>query len=125
MATECFRCGDTGHVYADCPQAQAPGTAHGANTRPWCGLCDERTRLLAANADWTVMVRCPDCHPLRGRQLKQHLRCAGCKQVIYAWDHERCGEHQAPGGGTRGAPEETLAAVRQRMGWPPSSAVKP
>jgi hypothetical protein len=33
-------------------------------TLPWCGRCDERTRLTT-NAD-DMVCRCPDCHPLAG-----------------------------------------------------------
>jgi len=42
------------------------------------------------------MVRCADCHPLRGQLLKQHKRCHSCKMVIHEWDTNPCGLHSSP-----------------------------
>jgi hypothetical protein len=38
---------------------------------PWCGQCDEQTRLIAleSNDGKPMMKRCPRCHPLAGEGL--------------------------------------------------------
>jgi hypothetical protein len=41
--------------------AGAPRTAETKPKPPWCGVCDERTRLT----DDDTPRYCPDCHPLR------------------------------------------------------------
>lgn len=50
----------------------------GSSRGPWCGRCDERTRLLEApmlegslegSLDHPTLTRCPECHPLRSEPL--------------------------------------------------------
>jgi hypothetical protein len=41
-------------------RASPPGPADRAAKPPWCGKCDEATRLLGDDEP----RRCPDCHPL-------------------------------------------------------------
>jgi hypothetical protein len=44
--------------------AELPAPPRGAMVRPpWCGACDERTRMLGCY-DGDVPSRCPRCHPL-------------------------------------------------------------
>lgn len=58
---------------------------------PWCGTCDQRTRLHE-RADGRL-ERCPHCHPTPSRQLSQYARCGGCRTTIYRWDSNRCEDH--------------------------------
>jgi hypothetical protein len=45
--------------------AELPASPGGAPARPpWCGACDERTRMLG-RYDGETPSRCPRCHPLR------------------------------------------------------------
>jgi hypothetical protein len=83
-------CGDSGHVASACPNTAISGAA---GKPPWCGSCDERTRLVDLG---DTMRRCR-CHPLRGRMLPQHRGCPSCGEVIYAWDHAGCDNHQPVG----------------------------
>ena len=55
----------------------APG---GAVVRPpWCGACDERTRMLG-QYDGNTPSRCPRCHPLAtGTGLMQRRSCTGAE----------------------------------------------
>lgn len=87
---KCFGCGEEGHIEPYCPHAAA---LDASGKPPWCGLCDERTRLLGL----AVASRCPDCHPQRGRSLRQHRKCPRCHVTVYAWDEESCGSHAGPG----------------------------
>lgn len=114
--TGCFHCGSDEHFSRNCPQAQAAANTTGTNRPDWCGECDLQTRLVDHG---TFMRRCPDCHPKRHQPLPQHRRCGGCKRIICAWDHERCGGHrdvQGSGAG-RGVPDPELASLRRQMGW--------
>jgi hypothetical protein len=44
--------------------AELPAPPGGAPARPpWCGACDERTRMLGVY-DGNTPSRCPSCHPL-------------------------------------------------------------
>jgi len=87
---KCFRCGEAGHLSANCPKhAQMQLTAPEIAV-PWCGICDPRTRLMRGTEPTS---RCPSCHPLRHKMLPQHARCKGCRKIIYAWDTADCGLH--------------------------------
>lgn len=94
--TECYRCGSDDHLVRDCPlNYQPPATTPPKPSKPpWCGQCDERTRLVTV-ADGR-MARCHACHPLRGQELAQHKICPGCHHRVYAWDQQLCGNHQEP-----------------------------
>jgi Zinc knuckle len=81
----CFNCGTRGHVAADCPAAVSD------KRPPWCGGCDQATRLLDYG---THMQRCAKCHPLAWKPLEQDKRCGGCHQLVYSWDKLPCGSHQ-------------------------------
>jgi ribosome-binding protein aMBF1 (putative translation factor) len=88
----CFSCGDTGHIAAECPNSEA------LDTRPaWCGICDRRTRLVTINIDTGAVKRCPECHPNRRKHVAQLHRCNACKCLVYEWDNARCGHHEMPG----------------------------
>jgi phage FluMu protein Com len=86
MAIKCFGCGGEGHIEPNCPNTSF--TANG-----WCGICDERTRLIDLG-DKTG--RCTVCHPLRGQQLKQHRKCPRCHMTVYEYDGAPCGQHASP-----------------------------
>jgi len=86
----CHECGDSGHIARECPNLTHVSEGR-ASWPPWCGECDEKNRWL----DMSDRVRrCPRCHPLRGRDLKQHHICGNCKQRIYTWDQAPCSDHQ-------------------------------
>lgn len=94
----CFRCGQTGHLRAQCPQdSPAPAPTSQSDRPDWCGECDRRTRLIDHG---DRMQRCPRCWawPAKGtypgQLLPQHKRCGGCNQVIFTWDQMPCGKHQ-------------------------------
>ncbi|WP_433225494.1 hypothetical protein [Actinomadura formosensis] len=58
--------GDLADIVAaalDLEAAPAPTPGHPGDRPPWCGECDERTRI-AGEPD--APRRCPACHPLRG-----------------------------------------------------------
>lgn len=72
MAPTCFECGTSGHIAADCPNAEASD-----NRPPWCGICDRRTRLVTVDRELGTVRRCPSCHPLRLKPLAQHKAMTG------------------------------------------------
>ena len=87
----CFGCGGKGHIERECPNRQL---ASGPADKPmWCGRCDRRTRLIESNG---LAARCQECHPLAHMHLAQHVRCPGCRVIVYAWDVNQCGEHSSP-----------------------------
>jgi len=86
---KCFNCDQEGHAAYDCKWENEIGDPGG--DRPWCGVCEPRTRQLHAS-DGTLS-RCPDCHPLRDKMLPQHTRCKGCRTIIYIWDTADCDRH--------------------------------
>ena len=90
MPATCWDCGETGHVVADCPNAAFTGTSDGKP--PWCGACDERTRMFGLD----VAHRCPVCNPNRRQSLKQHRKCPSCHQTAHEWDNAPCGSHSGP-----------------------------
>lgn len=99
----CYGCGDKGHLEAECPNTGIDTTGK----PPWCGFCDERTRLI----DGGLVARCQQCHPLRHQMLKQHRRCPRCKMAVYEWDNGECGNHAAPTAPDRRPGREHIDAV--------------
>lgn len=103
----CFNCNEPGHLAASCPaRSEKAPTEWTQTTRPpWCGNCDQRTRLID-HGDYAA--RCRDCWAWpergthRGQQLAQHTTCGGCGDTIYAWDANPCGKHQTLGIDRRG-----------------------
>ena len=90
MAFNCWECGATGHVGAECPNIEQIGDG-----RPmWCGTCDERSRHWYD--DQGRAHRC-QCHPLSHLPLKQNRRCPSCKATVYIWDLAPCDQHQPVG----------------------------
>jgi hypothetical protein len=88
---QCFECGDEGHIARECPNL---GIVGADGKPPWCGSCDEITRLVDLG---DTLMRCRQCHPLRGRMLAQDRRCPRCHEIVYVWDQAACGSHQAVG----------------------------
>jgi len=86
----CHTCGIKGHLAAECPTAAYLGDD---KRSPWCGFCDEITRLIDAG---DIVARCQVCHPLRHQQLRQHRKCPHCKATVYEYDHNPCGSHAGP-----------------------------
>jgi hypothetical protein len=87
----CFGCGGKGHVERECPSNVIVG---GQPDKPlWCGTCDRRTRLIEIHG---LASRCPQCHPLSHQNLAQHIRCPGCRVIVYSWDNNPCGKHSSP-----------------------------
>ena len=84
---KCYGCGDDGHIEPNCPNA-----VFDDGRPPWCGFCDEKTRLIDGGA---LVSRCQQCHPLRHRQLRQHRKCPHCHMTVYLWDNEECGSHSS------------------------------
>lgn len=104
----CFGCGQPGHVKADCPQRRPaprakPPAREETGDVPWCGQCDQNTRLVALDPDQTVMTRCRHCHPHAAR-LAQFRPCLSCGQVVYVWDTYACGHHIVTGRHLTGQP---------------------
>lgn len=92
MAGPCGVCGDEGHYAAACPVADDV-----LDTRPpWCGQCDQRTRL-AVTAGRDALRKCPNCHPAAQKPLQQYRRCGGCRTAVYQWDTAECGSHHEIG----------------------------
>ena len=106
MPATCWDCGETGHVVADCPNAAFTGTPDGKP--PWCGICDERTRLLDGG---TPVTRCQTCHPDGRKQLKQNRKCPRCHVTVYEWDNGDCGSHSGPHVPDKRPPRETIDAI--------------
>lgn len=101
----CFDCGDDGHIAANCQNTPAAGSG----TRPpWCGFCDETTRLIDAG---TLVSRCQQCHPLRHQQLRQHRKCPHCHMTVFKWDNEKCGSHESPSAIGRRPDRERIEAI--------------
>jgi hypothetical protein len=76
---------------------------------PWCGICDERTRLIVTGDDQAG--RCQECHPLRHQHLRQHRRCPSCKMIVHEWDNEPCGRHSSPVAKDRRLPIEEIREI--------------
>jgi hypothetical protein len=85
----CYGCGTKGHFESECPNAGIDGDGKS----PWCGICDERTRLIDQG---DTVTRCRQCHPLRGRQLRQFRKCPLCHATVCEWDNAPCGSHSGP-----------------------------
>ena len=85
----CHRCGSKGHFESECPYAAIASDGK----PPWCGFCDEWTRLIDHGS---TVSRCQECHPLARQQLKQHRKCPHCHVTVYDWDHGDCGSHSGP-----------------------------
>ena len=93
MAATCGVCGDTGHYAAACPVADDV-----LDTRPpWCGQCDQRTRLATVDPERGTVSKCQACHPTAQKRPDQHRRCGGCGTTVYRWDTSDCGSHQEIG----------------------------
>jgi Zinc knuckle len=98
----CFQCGESGHIAALCPaRSEKAPTEWTAGTRPpWCGQCDQRTRLVDCGSYASRCRHCwawPERRTHRGQELPQHTSCGGCGDTIYAWDAAPCGKHQQLG----------------------------
>lgn len=90
MPAICWECGEAGHVAGDCPNK---ALASDNGKPPWCGICDERTRLIGLD----VVSRCQACHPLARKLLKQFRRCPHCHALVYEWDSSPdCASHKMP-----------------------------
>lgn len=68
-------------------------TPQSADEKPHCGICDKRTRQLDTPDG---PRRCPACHPLGRKPLKQFRRCPDCRMEINEWDKSPCGSHTEP-----------------------------
>ena len=86
----CHGCGATGHFESECPNAGIDAMGK----PPWCGICDERTRHVSLGE--SLVGRCTACHPLRGKQLRQHRKCPSCHMTVYEHDNSPCGQHSGP-----------------------------
>jgi Zinc knuckle len=85
----CFDCGQDGHIAANCTNREIDSSGK----PPWCGICDETTRLIDAG---DLAARCQQCHPQRNRQLPQHRKCPSCHMTVHKWDNGECGKHSSP-----------------------------
>jgi Zinc knuckle len=101
----CFGCGDKGHLERDCPNRAATGTD---GKPPWCGFCDERTRLIDHGE---TASRCQECHPARRKQLRQHRKCPLCHVTIYEWDNAPCGNHHGPASPDNRPPRQRIDEI--------------
>jgi hypothetical protein len=90
MPAKCFECGKSGHVAGDCPDREVTNPS---DKPMWCRNCDRRSRLVMTG---DAASRCPRCHPLAHLPLVQHVRCPGCRMVVYSWDTSECGRHSSP-----------------------------
>jgi hypothetical protein len=100
----CRGCGDKGHFERDCPNTGIDASGK----PPWCGFCDERTRLIDAG---DLVARCQTCHPLRHQQLRQNRKCPHCHMTVYQWDNEECGSHSSPVATDRRPEKERIDAI--------------
>jgi hypothetical protein len=100
----CYGCGDAGHFEADCPHKgiDADGKP------PWCGFCDERTRLIDHGES---VSRCQQCHPNRRKQSRQHRKCPLCHMTVYEWDNAPCGSHSGPEATDRRPERESIEQI--------------
>jgi len=100
---KCFDCGQDGHIAPNCPNGEID-----VSGKPlWCGVCDERTRLLGLDE----VHCCPACHPQRNRMLKQHRKCPHCHMTVHQWDNEECGSHSSPVAAERRPDRERIDAI--------------
>lgn len=99
----CYGCGDEGHIEPNCPNAVFDARGR----PPWCGICDERTRLIGLDE----AHRCPACHPQRHAQLRQHRKCPSCHMTVYEWDNEPCGSHAGPAAPDRRPDRDAIRQV--------------
>lgn len=77
--------------------AELPGPLGGALGRPpWCGGCDEQTRMLG-RYDGDTPSRCPHCHPLARRSHAGPIASAAARQL----SHPRRGDASARAAVTR------------------------
>lgn len=89
MNLNCHRCGTAGHLARNCPYTEIDASGK----PPWCGFCDERTRLIDHG---DTVSRCLECHPSRRQQPRQHRKCPACHVTVYEWDNNPCGSHSGP-----------------------------
>ena len=87
--SNCHKCGTKGHFASECMNEGIDASGK----PPWCGICDEMTRLLDGSIP---VVRCQVCHPLARQQLKQFRKCPRCHVTVYEYDHAPCGQHAGP-----------------------------
>lgn len=101
---KCFDCGQDGHIAPNCPNTGIDATGR----PPWCGVCDERTRLIDGGSG---PARCQQCHPNR-RKLRHPLRrCPFCHMTIYDWDNSDCGSHSSPVAAEKRPEKEHIDAI--------------
>lgn len=106
MAVNCFTCGDTGHLAAQCRNTEV------LDTRPrWCGICDPRTRLVTIDLQAGTVRKCRDCHPAPAKPAVQHKRCGNCQMTVYAWDTNPCGQHLSPAAPDRRLPLDAIHEI--------------
>jgi hypothetical protein len=99
----CFGCRAEGHIEANCPNA-----AIDDGRPPWCGFCDEKTRLIDHGDS---VSRCQQCHPAARKQLRQCRKCPHCHVTVYEWDQAPCGSHAGPSAPDRRPDRETIRGV--------------
>jgi Zinc knuckle len=103
----CFECDDEGHIARDCPN-RAIDAKDGKP--PWCGVCDERTRLIGLD----IVHRCQECHPLARKMLRQFRRCPRCRMLVCEWDTSPDCRHHSARDATDTRPER--ARIREIAG---------
>lgn len=87
-----------------------------AEKPPWCGHCDQRTRLICVmpvpdNPQRDVVTRCSACHPLADkRRCGRHVGPPGMHCVLC--DITRPAEERSA---SRRDMAEDLAALRERI----------
>jgi hypothetical protein len=105
---KCFGCGTEGHIASNCPNTEMAADGR----PPWCGICDERTRLIGIPGD--RVARCQECHPMAREQLKQFRRCPLCKKLVYEHDTAPCGSHVTRDAADRRPEREQIDAIVDR-----------